>query len=216
MALDVSLWVSKSLALPAVLAFLVQAGAACGQEPRTTPRVYGGAPGELAAGSVLVASRSVDDPNFGASVVLLIEAGQGGAMGVVLNRRTEFRWSDAMPELDVPEEKDDVLFAGGPVEPQRPIFLLRSDLAPADGLELVEGLFLLTSTEAVREAALEPPEGAALRVYVGYAGWAPGQLEAEIDRHDWHVVDVSADWIFRDDTQDLWRLLLDLAFRQTA
>ena len=169
------------------------------------------------SGSLLIASRWLEDPNFGESVILLIEAGRKGAMGVTLNRRTSITVAEALPQIGDLGDSDDVLYAGGPVEPTKPVILVRTSMPPEGSVELVENeVYLLTSPEAVRGVTEDPSDETVVRVFAGYAGWAPGQLEAEIARSDWHILPARAQWIFDDDPQTVWSRLLALVFQSTA
>ena len=170
------------------------------------------------AGSFLIASRWLQDPNFAETVIFLLEAGEQGAMGVIINRQTSLPASAALPHLEALQQRDDVLYAGGPVEPLKPIFLARTSSPPAASkMVLGDEVFLLTSLEAVRELLEdETPGESSLRVFAGYAGWGPGQLEAEIARLGWHLMPASPDWIFAAKPLRVWSDLLDIVFMPTA
>ncbi len=131
-----------------------------------------------------------------------------GSVGVILNRPTRVPASQLLPEHEALRGRTDRLFAGGPVSPRRLVAVFRSRERPEAALRVLadvylslDGVFLdglLRRSDAPRE----------LRVYAGYAGWAPGQLEAEIARDDWYVLEPDADTIFRADPATLWRELL--------
>ncbi len=165
---------------------------------------------------MLVASRRLQDPNFRQTVILLIETGEAGAIGVILNRPTSATVGEALPrllpQLEVEAQADDLLFAGGPVSPLQPLFL--SDAGGrSDSREVVVGeVYLLTTREALDEAT----EVHSLRVFAGYAGWGPGQLETELGRSDWHLLPAEGRWVFTDDPFGLWTKLLEIVFRPTA
>jgi len=187
---------------------------AFGQPPRGSVVSPAFAP---TSGSLLIASRWLADPNFGESVILLIEAGKTGAMGVILNRRTSISVAEALPQIEELGDSDDLLYAGGPVAPTKPVILVLTSSPPEDSVELVENeVYLLRSAAAVRAVIEDPTDDTVVRVFAGYAGWAPGQLEAEIDRSDWHILPGSAKWIFSDDPQTVWSRLLALVFQSTA
>ena len=190
---------------------------AAGLEPRESQERPSGGLGELQAGAFLAASRSLRDPNFAETVIFLIEAGEEGAMGVIVNRPTGIPIAEALPEVENLEESEQHLFSGGPVEPQRPIFLARTRKPTQDSRAVLEDeVFLLTSPEAVKRLFADPEEKDSVRVFAGYAGWAPGQLEAEIARGDWHVLSVGSEWIFGEKSEGAWEALLDLVFQLTA
>ena len=173
--------------------------------------------GKLQAGAFLVATRMLRDPNFGETVIFLIETGEEGAMGVIINRPTSIPIAEALTEIENLEGSELHLFRGGPVEPALPIFLARSQGPTEDARAVLAGeVFVLTSAEAVKRLFANPEKGDSVRVFAGYAGWAPGQLEAEIARGDWHVLSVGAEWIFDETSEGIWRALLDVVFRPSA
>ena len=195
----------------------ISLGAAGLEPPERRSWSSRGGLGELQIGAFLAASRTLRDPNFAETVIFLIEAGEEGAMGVIVNRPTGIPIAEALAEIESLAKSEQHLFRGGPVEPQRPIFLARTQKPPLDSKALLEGeVYLLTSPESVKRLIADPGNEDSLRVFAGYAGWAPGQLEAEIARGDWHVLSVGPEWIFGDKSQTVWRALLDVVFRPSA
>lgn len=149
-------------------------------------------------GSLLIAAPALSD-YFRRTVVLVIEHGDEGAMGVVLNHRTELPVPDAAPALGELADEGDVVHVGGPVAPQA-VVALAAFVDPDEAALMV-----------VDELGLVDPERTdvtvhALRVYAGYAGWAPGQLEAEIQAEGWFVEAADSLDPFRDG--DLWSTAL--------
>ena len=168
-------------------------------------------------GAFLAATRTLRDPNFAETVIFLIETGAEGAMGVIINRPTGIPIAEALSEIENLEGSEQHLFRGGPVEPELPIFLARSQEPTEDARAVLEDeVFLLTSADAVRRLFASPEKGDSVRVFAGYAGWASGQLEAEIARGDWHVLSVGAEWIFGETSEGIYRALLDVVFRPSA
>lgn len=157
----------------------------------------------LAKGKFLVASRNIMDPFFSESVVLLINYGQNGAMGLIINRPTEMKLSVLFPEVQGLDEAEP-LFFGGPVDRQRMILLVRSGSGPEDALRIFDGIYISASRTVLERMAGSPASGESFRVYSGYAGWAPGQLEAEIARGDWHVLQADAETVFKKDPSGVW------------
>ncbi len=145
------------------------------------------------AGQILVASRHLADPNFFRTVVLMLEHREG-ALGVVLNRPTSIQIADVVPDWRPLSSEPAVVFQGGPVERTAAIALAR----PVGGLDAEQSWFTLVISEAGREVGIVnlSTEPAALtevirdlRIYSGFAGWSPGQLEAEIQAGGWLVLD---------------------------
>lgn len=157
----------------------------------------------------------MDDPNFDGTVVLLLEHGPEGALGVVLNRPSELEVAEAMtsPPTDAGESWDDlvdappVIFVGGPVRPNAIIALARvPGVADPDRWEPVTGdLGVINVGDGPVPAV---GDIAALRVFAGYAGWGPRQLEDEIEAGAWFVLDAEPQDCFADDPTLLWRRVL--------
>lgn len=157
-----------------------------------------------ARGRFLVATRQVQDAIFGGSVVLLFHAGEG-AMGLIVNRRTERRLGDLLPDDPALRGRNDPVYLGGPVEAAALIVLLRDPEAPEDAIvgDVHAAVLRREVEEALEELSARP-----LRFFAGHAGWAPGQLEHEIARGDWLVVDARPDQVFAKEPAELWPELM--------
>jgi len=143
---------------------------------------------------LLIASPRLAD-YFRRSVVLVLEHNEEGAMGVVLNRPSDALVRNAVPDLVHLGELDDVIQVGGPVQPQAVIVLGEFE-QPLDASRIVAGELGVVDPDRA-DAELRRA-----RVYAGYAGWAPGQLEAELEQDAWIVEPIDPDDPFRED--DLW------------
>lgn len=156
---------------------------------------------------VLVATPEIEDPNFGQSVVLVTHTPSGEMVGVVLNRPTRLRFVDVAPEFPHAAEYQGPVFEGGPVLKRVIVALFRTATPPsAAAFPVLPDIFLSMHPQNIA-ALLERPRPD-VRFFAGFSGWAPGQLEAEIADGRWHVLPVSADLLFRDDTSTLWRELV--------
>ena len=146
-----------------------------------------------------MATPALVDPNFRRTVVLVAEHGEAGAMGVVLNRPSQTAVAEAIPELVSLAGDEEPVFVGGPVAVDSLLALAEVE-DPDDAAELVVGTV----------AFVQDPEVPALRgrVFVGYAGWSPGQIEAELDEESWIVVPAEPDDVFSDDPDELWSSVL--------
>jgi putative transcriptional regulator len=164
--------------------------------------------GGLAPGRFLVASRELIDLNFSQSVVLLIEYGPKGAMGLIINRPTEVRLSEALPDMEDLAHLKQNLFFGGPVAQNQILMLLRSD-REIEGTHLVfEDVYASTSRAVLEEMVNHAGADDSFRVYAGYAGWAPGQLDQEFSRGDWHVLRADRESIFEKEAAQIWPELI--------
>ena len=156
------------------------------------------------AGRLLVASPLLVDPNFDLTVLLLLEHGPEGALGLILNRPSPLAVSDALSDWADVSAEPAVLFAGGPVERDALIALGRPDPGGEGGLVLG-----LHSVDLDSQPALVQAGGvSATRIFAGYAGWSPGQLDRELADEAWWVVDAEVDDVFTDEPDGLWTRVL--------
>jgi len=164
-------------------------------------------PPEPAPGMLLVASPELPDPNFAHSVVLLLHYDEGGAAGVIVNRPIGLALADALPEIPELAGRHDLIHFGGPVDPNALILLVHPPSTPDDADEVLPGVFTIQGVEALRPLLAAGLDEASVRAFAGYAGWAPGQLDAEIERGDWHLYPGTAARVFSDQPEELWKTL---------
>lgn len=159
---------------------------------------------ETLRGKLLVASPALSDPNFARSVVLLTEHGDEGALGIVLNRPSQAVAGELVPDLAT-VTGDEPVYVGGPVQPNA-VILLAEFSDPSLAAWIVVADVGLASAESDL-GDLEPGVRRG-RLYAGYSGWAPGQLEDEIDEDAWIVEPPLPAELFPDDPQSLWANVL--------
>ena len=158
-------------------------------------------------GMFLLAAPRLRDSNFAQTVVLLLEYDENGALGLVINRPTEVSLHDVLV-TPPPNSEGHAVFAGGPVEHRRLIALLRSPVA-VDGAEHLFGdVHASGRMDTLRRMLERDGDAADVHAYLGYAGWSPGQLDAEIARGDWIVTPADAESIFDTPPGDVWRDLM--------
>jgi putative transcriptional regulator len=186
----------RSAAGTACLAFLTCAAAA--QEP--SPAV--------ANGVFLVAKPAMVDPNFAQTVVLVTLPPGGGAIGVIVNRALGRKLSELVPDPALIPPEADELYSGGPVARGQLLMLVRAAAAPAGSFHVLEDVYLSTDPKVLEDLKAGLLPGARVRFYAGYAGWAPGQLQAEVGRGDWEISPATAAMIFDDDPKTLWPMLM--------
>jgi putative transcriptional regulator len=158
-------------------------------------------------GALLVAAPSLLDPNFQRTVVLVTEHTDEGAMGLVLNRPTETTVEEAAPELSTLTGPAERVHQGGPVQP-RAVVVLAEFLDPDEAAHVVLGDIGFVRADAdLEQAGTETLRG---RVYAGYAGWGPGQLESELEDEGWIVVEHPLpDELFSPGPDELWHDVLE-------
>jgi putative transcriptional regulator len=168
------------------------------------PQLRRGAVKALAEGKLLVAARGLPDPNFSETVVLLAQFGPEGAMGLILNRRTSVPLSRVFPKLTPRTGDASVLFVGGPVAADSVLALVRSTRAPKDSKPVVDDVHVVASRESLESQLSANADPSRVRVYLGYSGWGPGQLERETLLGSWHVVRAERGVVFDPDPAGLW------------
>ena len=159
---------------------------------------------ESLRGQLLISSGGLFDPNFRHTVVLIGEHNAEGALGVVLNRPLRVRVDEAVPPLAPLVPAGEQLYQGGPVQPESPVLLARFDQPEWADLPVFEGIGFLIGE--VDEAVAERVKQA--RVFAGYAGWGPGQLEGELAEDSWLIEPALVEDVFTDDPDALWHRVL--------
>ncbi len=165
------------------------------------------------AGQILIAMPGMTDPRFERSVVLLCAHSAEGAMGLIVNKPLEdLTFSGLLEHLGIPLDplgRDIRVHFGGPVERGRGFVLHSADWRPpGEGTMQVPGGLEMTATINVLEAlACGKGPGKAL-LALGYSGWGPGQLEAEIARNDWLTCDPAEGLVFGADDRVKWSAAL--------
>jgi putative transcriptional regulator len=157
------------------------------------------------AGHFLIASPSIHDPNFRRTVVFITAHTDEGAVGLILNRRSEATVGEAVPQLAPLTDLEELVFVGGPVNPDGVAVLAEFDDPDDAGVVVLDDVGFVALDEALEEG---PPDLQRRRVFAGVAGWGPEQLEDEFEREDWIVEPAEADDIFTDDPESLWSDLL--------
>jgi putative transcriptional regulator len=153
---------------------------------------------------LLVSMPQLVDPNFARTVVLLAEYGRHGAFGLVVNRQmSEPAHEVIKPEPPIDIQKDVYLYVGGPVEPNRAWVLTAHRELDGDALQIVDGIYLSAAPELIRHA-LESSPDPQVRLVIGYAGWAPGQLDHELASSSWLMAPVEADLVFDIPIETMW------------
>ena len=163
----------------------------------------------LTPGIFLIARRDLPDPNFTETVVLLLSYSPGGgALGLVVNRPSDVELSSLAPRIAGLDDRSDPLYIGGPVPGQELFLLVRGRAPDGDAEAVFEGVWASHSPEVLERLAQDHVPAERLRVYAGYAGWGPGQLDNEIARGDWHIRTADEESIFTPRPRETWNRLL--------
>ena len=156
----------------------------------------------------LIAMPQLGDPNFHHSVVLMIEHGEGGSMGLVVNRVAPLTLKDlaAGQKLTLsPHRELAPVFIGGPVEPQRG-FVLHDNPEVEEKHQVLPGLFLSVTLDALGPLLADP--SSRLRFCLGYSGWGPSQMEQELSQGSWLFTEAAAAPVLLGNPEDLWESTL--------
>jgi len=148
---------------------------------------------------LLVAKPGMADPNFRETVVLVTQTPDASTVGVILNRPTSRKH----------ETSGEPVREGGPVMREVLVALFRAEHEPASSFQLLQGVYLSMHPDNI-DGLLAPP-ARDRRLFAGFAGWGPGQLQGELARDAWFVLPANMDLLFRNDTRSLWRELVNKA-----
>jgi putative transcriptional regulator len=157
-------------------------------------------PVESLKGQLLVAGPALIDPNFKRTVVLIGEHGDEGALGVILNRTSGATIDEALPELTALVDGGEAIHVGGPVQPSAIVVL-------AEFAEPERAGTLVLGDVGFLPAEIDPDTLGELhraRVFAGYAGWGPGQLDGELEEGSWIVEPAAPDDVFTSTPEELW------------
>jgi putative transcriptional regulator len=172
---------------------------------------------QLAAGKFLVASRELGDPNFAEAVILLLQYdAEQGSMGLIVNRKTDLPLSRVFQDLKEAKGRTDPVYIGGPVELTTVLGLLRSSVKPADAKRAFGDVYLINSRDQLLKILGAGAEPDVFHVFVGYAGWGPGQLEHEVELDAWHIMAAEAGMVFHANPETVWMRLIRRTEQQIA
>jgi putative transcriptional regulator len=160
-------------------------------------------------GFFLVASEEIKDPRFKEAVILVTPHHRGEVVGVVVNKPTETAVSTLFPQSDLKDEHSRQVYFGGPLSMQSLLFLISSKKQPEASLRIFDNVFLSADSKVLQQVLRHPKPFAGLRVFSGYAGWKPGQLEAEVEKGYWQLREADAEILFNTEPGLIWRKLLD-------
>jgi putative transcriptional regulator len=154
---------------------------------------------------LLVAKPDLVDPNFRESVVLVTQTEDGSTVGVILNRPTAAKHP----------QTGETLYLGGPVMREVTVALFRAERAPeAPAFPVLKGVYLTMHPQNI-EPLLAQRAGN-YRLYRGFSGWAPGQLDSEMQREGWYLLPANTELLFRKDTAGMWQELVRKARGRVA
>jgi putative transcriptional regulator len=158
-------------------------------------------------GRFLVATDNLSHSSFKETVILVTHFSERGATGITINRPAHVPMNKAFPTVEELSEVEDTLYLGGPVKTNG-IFVLMQTKRPHAGMKnITDNIYFTVGINAVIHGLPKAKKDEATRAYAGFAGWAPGQLQAEIDRGDWIIVDTDPAIVFDENPEGIWERL---------
>jgi putative transcriptional regulator len=158
----------------------------------------------LKQGVFLVAKPELIDPNFLHTVILLVSYGKAGAMGLIINRPTKITIQQVIPDIKEPKNVTSNIYFGGPVNRNNLFALFTADKKTKEALNPLGKVYFTGSKDAILSLLKSEDKKEKVRIYAGYAGWVPNQLEFEIKRGSWVIVEASEEMIFTDFPENIW------------
>ena len=158
-------------------------------------------------GRFLVATDKLSNTSFAETVILMTHYSSLGATGITINRPAHIPMNEAFPTVKELSAIEESLYLGGPVKTNG-IFVLMKTKRPHAGMKQVtDDIYFTVGLNAVIHGSSKAKEGEATRAYAGYAGWSAGQLQAEIKRGDWIIVETDTNIVFEENPDGLWQRL---------
>jgi putative transcriptional regulator len=172
-------------------------------------------PQDLGVGKLLVASRGLGDPDFARTVVLLVRYDEKGALGLILNRRTDVPLSRVL-DLEAAKDRSDPVYLGGPVGPSAVFALFKSSAKMEKAENIFGGVYLISDKALFEQTISARPAPGVFHVYLGYAGWTQDQLRTEAQLGAWLVLPADAATVFNSDPDSLWLQMIKKTELQLA
>lgn len=189
--------------------FLLLAGVCCVTAQSKKPE-------DLGTGKILVMTRDAPDPLFKESVILLVQYNDTASVGLMVNQRTTMPISHALRELKGAAAHSDPVFVGGPVQLETVFAMVRASHKPEGATGVFGDIYLITAKPALEKTLDAASNPSRLRVYMGYCGWGPHQLENEVRHGGWYIFDRSGNLPFDAEPATLWSRLIAKAEAQMA
>lgn len=156
----------------------------------------------LEPGKLLIAQPFMADSTFSRSVVLLCEYSKEGALGFILNHPTDVLLSEVLPDFT---DSELILHQGGPVQLDT-LHILHNIPGTFEGSELLDDVYWGGSLDTLHDYLLnDGQEEQKLKLFVGYSGWSPGQLENELKEGSWLIADAPGNLVFDNNPDDIWK-----------
>jgi putative transcriptional regulator len=179
-------------------------------------RVQNQADTDFDVGDLLCADRTLKDPNFAQTVILIVKYDDEGTLGLILNRRSDVAISKLLDDWKEAKGHNEPIFVGGPVEEGTLLGLVRSRAKSEEAGAILRDVHLVSDRGQLQRMLQTAAAPDKFRLYAGYAGWAPEQLEEEIDVGAWHLFPGDANTVFDSDPDSLWTRMIKKTETQIA
>jgi putative transcriptional regulator len=153
---------------------------------------------------LIVARAELPDANFRDARILVMNNIALAPAGLIINRPTRIPVSELFPDVKRLAQQADKVYFGGPVQIDTVSFLFRADKPPEGAIRVLDGVYLSTDEDLLRKLIRREKPMDGLRIFIGYTGWGPGQLEAEIARGDWTLEPADAGALFAHKSEQPW------------
>ena len=197
----------RFLRVAAVVGLL--ASAASADRWRLVPMQADAPAKHLAPGKILVARRSLEDPNFAETVIVLVQYDEDGTLGLIVNRQTTLPVSRLARDLESAKGRTEPLYRGGPVAVSGLMGLIRTTAKLEDAQRVFGDVYMISSKSAIEKAMASNSDPKTFRLYLGYAGWDAGQLEFEMGMDAWDVLPANPAIVFDPHPETLWGRLVE-------
>jgi putative AlgH/UPF0301 family transcriptional regulator len=198
------LWIAAAVT---IIVTIMVSKAAATRRPLFVPTEGRPRAKDLATGKILVARRSLADPNFAETVILLVQHDDEGTLGLIINQKTKIPLSRLSPEMESAKGRSDPLYRGGPVQPAAMMALLRSRTKPEDAKPVAADIYMISSKAGLEKTIASNASADTFRAYLGYAGWDAGQLAWELKMDAWDVLPANTGIVFDQHPETLWARL---------
>lgn len=162
----------------------------------------------LSAGKFLVASEKLKNPRFAKTVILLVNYSSHGTAGFIINRPTGTTLHHVLPNVKDLQKMPDNLYFGGPVAMSQITMIIQSPNKPEESNRVFDDIYISNSLTLLKQIIGNRKADQRFRIYTGYAGWGPGQLESEIARNDWKILKGNPDILFDKAPDKIWQRLV--------
>jgi putative transcriptional regulator len=162
----------------------------------------------LSVGKLLIANEKLKDPHFAKTIVLLVNYGYRGAVGIIVNRPTDTKLNHVLPNVKGLQKSTEKLYFGGPVAMNQITMLIQSPGKPEESGKIFDHVYASSSLTLLEKMVEKKKPDQKFRLYAGFAGWGPGQLESEIARNDWRIFKGNTNIIFNNAPREIWQKLV--------